>query len=140
VILKYSIQGPKVLSIANGLLGGAPTSLSGSQDGETHYLLVFPHPELVNAQFVIDLTRMQYGVQGAGLYDEPYFLGTLTQWKFTMLRLCESVEDISTGATRIVVSEREEWLKACAKKVWQRWMERDSVGGGWCDYCGKEGN
>ena len=90
--------------------------------------------------FVVDMSRMQYGEAGRGVYGENYFLGTLSDFLESMKEVCK--EATITGALfpRLVSGgnkENKERLMACAKKVWERWQNRETEG--WCNFCGKPG-
>jgi len=88
---------------------------------------------------VIDMTRTQYGEAGRGLYGENYFLGTFGQFREGMEKVCEEAVVAGLVAARLTETGNEnDWrLKACAKKVWDRWQKRETEG--WCAFCGKPG-
>lgn len=113
---------------------------TGSRDNEGHGILAFPCPGRKDKQqFVVDMTRMEYGDAGRGTYGENYFLGTLDGYMKSMRRICVDPELVNTwdACHTALGSEAETRMKACAKRVWERWQNRESEG--WCEHCGKGG-
>ena len=62
-------------------------------------MLGFPHPDKPEMYLVVDMTRMQYGTTGRGLYGENYFLGTLDGYVSSMGKICERLIDVGHGAS-----------------------------------------
>ncbi|TVY32412.1 hypothetical protein LSUB1_G008066 [Lachnellula subtilissima] len=85
-VIKFSINGPflHVVTSTPKATGGAGDShimTTGSKDSEEHGVLAFPCPGRKDKQqFVVDMTRMEYGDVGRGTYGENYFW---EHWKVT---------------------------------------------------------
>jgi hypothetical protein len=123
---------------ATGVIGGSDLVATGSRENEKHAVLAFPCPgEQAQQQLVVDMTRMQYGSAGRGIYGENYFLGTLDDYMKSMKKICNDlkVANISEKIFIATGSETETRMKACAKKVWARWQNRESEGR--CDIAGR---
>jgi hypothetical protein len=84
--------------------------------------------------FIVDMARMQWGDNGRGKFGEKYYMGTLDGFYDVMEKVCGDMKEQGIGATHINNSEFTELLTACAKRVWERWQNREKEG--WCDYCG----
>ncbi|TVY28619.1 hypothetical protein LHYA1_G002356 [Lachnellula hyalina] len=144
-VIKFSINGPflHVVTSTPKVTGGAGDShimTTGSKDSEDHGVLAFPCPGRKDKQqFVVDMTRMEYGEVGRGTYGENYFLGTLEGYMNSMRGVCVDPERVNTwdACCTALGGETETRMKTCAKRVWERWQNRDSEG--WCEHCGKGG-
>lgn len=137
-IFEFKVKGPKVHSIAS--IPSKPLTLcTGNREGENHGVLGFRHPDKPEVYLVVDMTRMQYGTAGRGLYGENYFLGTLDSYVSSMGKICERLIDVGHGASYMEMesSEIEARLIRCARRVWERWQNREKEG--WCEHCGKGG-
>lgn len=81
---------------------------------------------------------MQYGEAGRGLHGENYFIGTMNKYLETMKKVCGEMKSVGMypelGTTG---SENEARLRACARKVLERWQNRETES--WCNFCGKPG-
>ncbi|TVY50068.1 hypothetical protein LCER1_G007134, partial [Lachnellula cervina] len=135
-VIKFSINGPFLHAVTSTpkTTGGAGDSYimtTGSRDNEGHGILAFPCPGRKDKQqFVVDMTRMEYGDAGRGIYGENYFLGTLDGYMKSMRRICVDPELVNTwdACHTALGSEAETRMKACAKRVWERWQNRESEG------------
>ncbi|TVY20143.1 hypothetical protein LARI1_G001435 [Lachnellula arida] len=144
-VIKFSINGPflHVVTSTPKATGGAGDSnimATGAKDNEGHGILAFPCPgKKDKQQFVVDMTRMEYGDVGRGTYGENYFLGTLDGYMKSMRSICVDPELVQTwdACQTALGSQTETRLKACAKRAWEKWQNRESEG--WCEHCGKGG-
>jgi len=112
----------------------------GSKGDDKHGILGFKHLKKPDEYLVVDMTRLQYSDTGRGDYGENYFLGTLSDWKKSMGRICERLIPLSRSPLPMPMGEdraNEARLKACAYRAWQRWNDRGTAA--WCDFCGKGG-
>jgi hypothetical protein len=132
-ILEFKMKGPKQITISTGL-PTAGTIVIGSEQESLHSVLAFPRPGSKFCDFVVDMTRMQFGEAGRGTFGEPYFLGSTDAFMDIMKNVCDEVEELGIGASHVGMSEHTEVLNACAERVWDRWQNREKEG--WCDYCG----
>jgi hypothetical protein len=140
-ILEFKIHGPKLNWLTT--VAGKATFNNGQIDDEPHCVIAFPNPrdtEEPGQRFVVDMTRMQYGEAGRGLYSENYFLGTFSEFKESMKKICDETKDSGMIHPKFSNSgnDNELRLKACATKVWERWQNREIEG--WCAFCGKPGS
>jgi MYND finger len=137
-IFEYKVKGPKFHTITS--IPSKPLTLcTGNKEGENHSVLGFPHPDKPEEYLVVDMTRVQYGIAGRGIYGETYFLGTLDTYVSSMGKFCEGLIDVGHGASYMEMEsgETKARLIRCAKRVWERWQNREKEG--WCEYCGKGG-
>ncbi|KUJ08777.1 uncharacterized protein LY89DRAFT_724788 [Mollisia scopiformis] len=111
-IAEHKMRGPKLQVIVSGM---EEERISGHDNDRPHAVVVFPAPGGVG--FVVDMTSMQFGEAGRGLFGEPYFMGTAEEFYIAMLEVYRTPR-----------------LQACAKRVWNRWENRENEG--WCEYCG----
>jgi hypothetical protein len=137
-IIRFEINGPKLNSITS--IPSIPlTTHTGHTEDEHHAVTAFVHTDDTNKFVIVDMSRMQYGDAGRGLYGEKYFLGTLSDFLVSMKKVCK--EATISGMPFPVLggtgTENEKRLRACAKKVWERWLNREIQG--WCNFCGKPG-
>jgi hypothetical protein len=108
-----------------------------------HCVLAIPHPdcpERKDKYIIVDMTRMQLGEGGRGIYGENYFLGLAAQWfesrsKFS--RLCEVHRGVETDLDNLPNNEHTNRLLHCVKRALERWNNREVEG--WCNHCGKGG-
>lgn len=117
-------------SAANGPLG---TIVTGRDNQSLHSAFGFASPSSGNVEFVVDMTRMQWGEAGRGQFGELYYLGSLDEYYDIMNNVCDGIVELEIGATHVAPSSHTEAMAACAKRVWERWENRDKEG--WCDYC-----
>jgi hypothetical protein len=113
-ILEFKTKGPKQITISTGL----PTAgniVIGSEQESLHSVLAFPRPGSKLCDFVVDMTRMQFGEGGRGSFREPYFLGTTEAFFDIMTNVCDEVEELGIGASHVGISEHTEVLNACAE-------------------------
>lgn len=77
-IMEFKLQGPKLTVIATGMKGidGAKTVITGLEQESLHSVLGFSDSGSSNVDYVVDMTRMQFGNAGRGSFGELYFLGT----------------------------------------------------------------
>lgn len=55
-----------------------------------------------------------------------------------MAKICRDLRPVGVyPKVGMTGSDNEVRLRACAKKVWDRWQKRDTEG--WCAFCGKPG-
>ncbi|KAE9376045.1 hypothetical protein N431DRAFT_543395 [Stipitochalara longipes BDJ] len=144
-LVKLQIHGPKLTFITT-ITSGPPfktdTYNNGQKNNEPHLVVMFPHPQYpdgIEQRFVVDMTRMQYGEAGRGLHGENYLLGTSSQFHDSMNNICAQARVTRTLSLKLESNgnENEQRLRACAKKAWERWQNRDTEA--WCAFCGKPG-
>ena len=139
-ILEFTMKGPKLLTISTGMKmsdsedGVIGTIITGVDQESLHSALGFAGPGSANVDFVVDMTRMQWGEAGRGRFGELYYLGSVDGYYGIMKNVCEGIEEAGLGATHVAPSIHTKSMAACAKRVWERWENRDNEG--WCDYCG----
>jgi hypothetical protein len=135
--LEFKIRGPKLHTIT-AFSGKELSLLNGSKEDECHVVGVFKCNQDKNKWIVVDMSRMQYGEAGRGLFGENYFLGTLTQFRESMKKICgEAIVGALVHPTLVLGGnvENELRLRTCAKRAWERWQNREKEG--WCAFCGK---
>lgn len=134
-ILEFKVKDPKTLMLATGMKGqdGPHTILTGFAQESLHSVVGFPGPGSNNADYFVDMSRMQFGEAGRGTFDELYFLGSSDAWVDSMDKVCGGLEHHNT-VTHVASNEHTELMDACAARVWERWQNRENEG--WCDYCG----
>ena len=139
-ILEIKMKGPKLLTVSTGMKAkGNPgekggTIVTGRDQESLHSALGFAAPGSGHVDFVVDMTRMQWGQAGRGSLGELYYLGSVAGYYRAMKNVCDDIEDVGNGATHVGPSMHTEAMEACARRVWERWENRDKEG--WCDYCG----
>jgi MYND finger len=136
-ILEFKMKGPKLLTISTGMRtreNKKGTIITGLEQESLHSVLGFAGPKSENVDFVVDMTRMQWGESGRGQYGELYYLGSLAGYYEVMGKVCDGIEELGKGATHVAPSEHTKAMESCARRVWKRWENRDKEG--WCDYCG----
>jgi len=136
-ILKFQMKGPKLLTLSSGVKtqdGSAGTIITGFGQESLHSVLGFAGPGSANVDFVVDMSRMQWGEAGRGSFGELYYLGTTDKFFEIMENVCDDIEEVGNAATHVGPSEHTTAMEACAKRVWERWENRDKEG--WCEYCG----
>ncbi|PMD17196.1 hypothetical protein NA56DRAFT_648917 [Hyaloscypha hepaticicola] len=139
-ILEFKMKGPKLLTVSTGMkVVGNPgekggTIVTGRDQESLHSALGFAAPGSGHVDFVVDMTRMQWGEAGRGLLGELYCLGSVAGYYRAMENVCDDIEEVGNGATHVAPSIHTEAMKSCARRVWERWENRDKEG--WCDYCG----
>ncbi|XMA09495.1 hypothetical protein WAI453_002286 [Rhynchosporium graminicola] len=164
VILEYTLHEPKhnILSlIEHPSTCTSPESYtwtsSGASPSENHCVMAFfpsqhlvpssgyfkpsskPSKKLENAM-IIDMTRLQYGDAGFGTYGENYFLGSYGDYSESMKGICGELKlksIVGRTAGRLNDPDNQARVKTCARRAWERWMEREKEG--WCEYCGRGG-
>ncbi|TGO23565.1 hypothetical protein BPAE_0128g00170 [Botrytis paeoniae] len=142
-IIEFKLTGPKLMSAQSlKLRNGGATYITGGENEGFHSILGFPKPgtsvgQIVNLDefFVVDMTRMQWGKRG--IFGGPYFLGKGGDWQDAMDTICNDMEELEIGASWILENQHIELMRECAKRVWDRWNDRENAG--WCDYCGVGG-
>ncbi|KAH6694814.1 hypothetical protein BKA61DRAFT_662751 [Leptodontidium sp. MPI-SDFR-AT-0119] len=155
MVFEYTLHAPKhdIRSIIQQTSSGSDFSSddklwyfsSGASDSENHCVLAFRHPENSDVfskenYFIVDMTRLQYGEAGYGTYGETYFLGTYEDYPTSMAKICGELEfrGMTTATTgRADEPENQVRVQECAKRAWERWMNREKEG--WCEYCGRGG-
>ncbi|KAH8747093.1 hypothetical protein F5882DRAFT_422573 [Hyaloscypha sp. PMI_1271] len=139
-ILEFKMKGPKLLTVSTGMKVGGSTSgkggtiVTGLDQESLHSALGFAAPGMGNVDFVVDMTRMQWGEAGRGSLGELYYLGSVAGYYRAMENVCDDIEEVGYGATHVAPSIHTDAMKSCASRVWERWENRDTEG--WCDYCG----
>lgn len=117
------------------------TTITGAREGEAHAVLGFAYPGSQMVNIVVDMTRLQYGDIGRGMYGESYFIGSTNKYFQSMEdKICTGLENKGTASRmnpRPDNTEEDSRLRACAEKVWKRWQNRDQEG--WCAHCGMGG-
>jgi len=143
-IVEFLIQGPRFHTIV--VIASKPLSLiSGNVDNSVHAVISFPRPGGdPTDHFVVNMSRTQYGNSGRGTYGETYFLGTWDQYTDSMMateeekKICDDFTDIRRShEMNMQPGANRDRLEACAKRVCERWQNREAQG--WCAYCGKGG-
>jgi hypothetical protein len=117
------MKGPKQITISTGL-PTAGTIVIGSEQESLHSVLAFLRPGSRLCDFMVDMTRMQFGEAGRGSSGEPYFLRTTDAFMNIMTNVCDEVEELGIGASHVGISEHTEVLNTCAERVWERWQNR----------------
>lgn len=135
-IMEYSLTEPKIISVSAcpAEYGSFETMVAGREREDRHAALGFSLLGSLAVAFIVHMTRMQYGNAGRGCFGELYFLGSEREYLDSMGEICGNVEQVGKGACDVFESEHTELLKACAKRVLERWEKKDEVG--WCEYCG----
>ncbi|CZR58252.1 uncharacterized protein PAC_08143 [Phialocephala subalpina] len=133
-ILEFKMNGPKLLTISTGLKGKDGAILTGLGQESSHSVLGFSCRGSGVVDFVVDMTRMQWGEAGRGSFGETCYLGTEAGFVDIMANVCDGVKEVGHDATHVGPSEHTMTMEACATRVWERWNNRDKEG--WCDYCG----
>ncbi|CAG8957559.1 hypothetical protein HYFRA_00010425 [Hymenoscyphus fraxineus] len=143
LLLIYKIVGPKLFSFFQ-IESPTPQNpnayryqASADDEGFTHAVLTFPHPNRPLKRIVVDMTSLQYGAAAGGMYGEPYFIGTMEDWNAMMSKCCERWELETIFNELAGESEFNKNAKECAEKVWKRWQKREELP--WCHYCGIPG-
>lgn len=79
------------------------------------------------AYIVVDMHRLQYGSAGRGTFGENYFAGMYDEYVESMSGICGDLVNTSVAAKTYGNGEvkNTERIKACAKRAWERWMNRD---------------
>jgi hypothetical protein len=133
-IVEVNMWGPKLLAIARGVPQDdtSNSTMMGVYDDFTNEVLVLPYSE--DQHLVLSMTSLQFGERGRGSCGEPYFLGTTDAWVDMMGQVCDRMEIPSSEGICIDAHKHTARLQACAKRVWERWQNRENEG--WCDYCG----
>lgn len=144
-IVEYLIYGPKTLTInqvhrteifRHYICG------SGDADGYAHVVLRFPID--TDTDYILDVSRLQYGEAGRGSYGENYFLDTYREFSKANTKICQRIWQMDAGeGDAHSIQERFKvdpgWLPVienCARRALERWNEREGGGDGWCEHCG----
>ncbi|TVY58054.1 hypothetical protein LSUE1_G009562 [Lachnellula suecica] len=134
-ITEFSVQGPVLQSISI-IPSGPLTLMGGFEDNSVHAVLSFPVRG--GDDFVVDMTRMQYGTAGRGTYGENYFFGLWDDYNKSMAKICSGINNIRNSLQMNMTPEFDRArAQACAQRVWERWQKREEEG--WCEHCGKPG-
>lgn len=142
LIIEFKMTGPKIMNCESLILkeGGA-TYVTGGEKQTVHGILGFPAPgtDLAKAFLddflMVDMTCMQWGERG--MFGENYFLGRGGDWQDSMGNVCYVMQELGIGASWIKDSPHTELMRKCAKRVWDRWVNRENAG--WCENCGVGG-
>ncbi|KAH8784392.1 hypothetical protein BGZ57DRAFT_974008 [Hyaloscypha finlandica] len=122
------------MKVGGSTSGKGGTIVTGLDQESLHSALGFAAPGMGNVDFVVDMTRMQWGEAGRGSLGELYYLGSVAGYYRAMENVCDDIEEVGYGATHVAPSIHTDAMKSCASRVWERWENRDTEG--WCDYCG----
>ncbi|KAF5869546.1 uncharacterized protein Bfra_010740 [Botrytis fragariae] len=133
-IIEFKLTGPKLMSVQSlQLRNGGATYITGGENEGFHSTLGFPKPgtsvgQIVNLDdfFVVDMTRMQWGKRG--MFGKPYFLGKGGDWQDAMDIICDDMEELGIGASWISENQHTELMRKCAKRAWNRWIDREKAG------------
>jgi hypothetical protein len=111
--------------------------ITGCKPEEKHIFMAFPHRATPLNPTIADMTRMQYGAAGRGIYGETYYLGGFHDYRASMRNICGDFTILDCPKLERIGAEIEVRLEGCAKKALMRWKNRDMEG--WCAYCGVGG-
>lgn len=130
--MEFVVHDPKLLTIST--VNSLPIlTVTGGDDESMHAVLGFPKPGESHVEYVVDMTRMQFGETGRGLFGELYWMGSADDYMGAAEKVCKKME-LWGSSSRVGPSEHDTWLRECARRAWKRWQNRDKEG--WCDYCG----
>lgn len=131
-VMELNVHGPKLLTILE-VKGTDTAVVTGSKHDSPHVVLGFLKPGGTKVEFVVDMTRMQFGEAGRGLFGETYWMGSFDDLWDAAENVCDKMILKDTYGL-VGDSGQDELLKECAERVWEKWEHRDVEG--WCDYCG----
>jgi len=141
-IVEMHLFGSKSLTMATVLPDGL-THISGGDNVIQHAVLGFSSPG-TKIDTILDLTSLQFGDVGRGFKGRGLFvLEPIQQYVGRLDKFAEQ-NDFKTPKMSARISDtvpNSEWLKKVAKKVKERWDQRETVH--WCGHCGsppRDGN
>jgi hypothetical protein len=133
IILEFDLQAPLQITYISKRGGG--TFTTGDQVHMNHAVWGFGRPGEEMVGITLDMASMQFGEKGRGKGGETFMMGTLDGFYDFVETIAQGCEPMKLGSMRIGPSEHDEWLKAGAGRVKERWGKRETER--WCDYCGK---
>ncbi|KAF8859931.1 hypothetical protein BDZ45DRAFT_801176 [Acephala macrosclerotiorum] len=136
-MIEFDLIGPKQLKMAH-IQSTQLFMSTGNRDGQQHSILGFKVGDSNDDWVVVDMTRMQYGEAGRGTYGEPYFLGRIKNYSLGEFYEKAVLQPQAEFVDTPMQNANEKRLKACSKKVFERWQNRENEH--WCSYCGKPGD
>ncbi|KAH6694813.1 hypothetical protein BKA61DRAFT_584149 [Leptodontidium sp. MPI-SDFR-AT-0119] len=96
--------------------GGRSIS-TGAKDDERHCVISFPHPSKPCEDFVVNITRMQYGEKARGPLGENYFMGSGKDFAASFEPICESIKLRVVLGVQTDGIEGEGRLKNCVARA-----------------------
>ncbi|KAL5317838.1 hypothetical protein ACEPPN_014938 [Leptodophora sp. 'Broadleaf-Isolate-01'] len=90
---------------------------TGAKDDERHCVISFPHPSKPCEDFVVNITRMQYGEKARGPLGENYFMGSGKDFAASFEPICESIKLRVVLGVQTDGIEGEGRLKNCVARA-----------------------
>lgn len=115
------------------------TYITGGEDTMPHAVVGFAESADGNVSTILDLASLQFGDAGRGLGGRSTFaLESLDAFYDRVEAIAEGADtENAKVSARIGPCADDAWLKQVAKRVKNRWDERDTKG--WCGHCGAPG-
>ncbi|KAF7335657.1 MYND-type domain-containing protein [Mycena venus] len=137
VILEMRLLRPKRMTIAYVVAGGV--YITGHEDTMMHAVVGFGPPGEANVATVLDLASLQFGDAGRGLGGRSTFaLESLDAFYDRLEAVAQGADTANARSSeRIRQGPHDAWLTWVAKRVKERWEERDTKP--WCGHCGRPG-
>lgn len=133
-IVEYDLNSPSQVTLSL-IYSERMTYVTGGKKSMLHAVWRFSKQgsSTANVSAMLDLASMQFGVNGKGKGGESFFLGSKDGFDLFLGTICENVV-FKKSSLWIGKSPDDPWFQDVAKRVKQRWDERDTKP--WCGQCG----